>query len=422
MNPNLVTTEIEQNASIITEVTQLPAVNTVVEESKTLQTIVDQDKTPIQTVVEENTSNIVSLINQPTIQVTSVNGKTGDVEVDSEVSEFKPGKYYKRGTLTTYNGSAYIAKNDITPTTFNLADWEGVGGGYDDQPIIDRITALEQKPDKDTIYDDTALKTRVSAVETGKANVDASYTKAESDGKYSPTTHTHAYSSLTGRPVAMSQAEADAGTANSDRLMRANVLKGAVQTHQVQPDWNETSGKGEILNKPDLSVYALRSEINQLSCSANAIRMQASPRALEQSGLRIEAPDPATATVAMGPLMAEAFQNALKVGTDKQQNNWGVVAMGYGTSAIFWKIGRICGFMMNSIVSNYGNGTMGEKIPQKYRPKHATSFPGQCLNSGNFIGGFVIRLASDGAITKVGGTTGHQEYHCSGVYLADNDL
>ena len=121
MNPNLVTTEIEQNASIITEVTQLPAVNTVVEESKTLQTIVDQDKTPIQTVVEENTSNIVSLINQPTIQVTSVNGKTGDVEVDSEVSEFKPGKYYKRGTLTTYNGSAYIAKNDITPTTFNLS-------------------------------------------------------------------------------------------------------------------------------------------------------------------------------------------------------------------------------------------------------------------------------------------------------------
>lgn len=421
MNPNLVTTEIEQNASIITEVTQLPAVNTVVEESKTLQTIVDQDKTPIQTVVEENTSNIVSLINQPTIQVTSVNGKTGDVEVDSEVSEFKPGKYYKRGTLTTYNGSAYIAKNDITPTTFNLTDWEGVGGSYDDQPIIDRITALEQKPDKDTIYDDTALKTRVSAVETGKANVGASYTKAESDNNYSLTTHTHGYLSLTSRPVAMSQAEADAGTANSDRLMRASVLKGAIQTHQIQPDWNATSGKGVILNKPDLSVYALRSEISQLSGSANSIEMQATSTSLENSGLRIQAPNAATATVAMGPLMAEAFQNALRVGTDNQQNSWDVVAMGYGTTAIFWKIGRICGFAMMSIVLNYGNVVMEEKLPEKYKPKHTTSFAGHCINNNNFSGGFVISLNSNGSIRKMG-TTGHQEYHCSGVYLAMNGL
>ena len=215
---------------------------------------------------------------------------------------------------------------------------------------------------------------------------DTTYTKTEVETKianYAPKTHTHDYSSLTGQPVAMSQAEADAGTANSDRFMRASVLKGAVQTHQIQPNWNETSGKGVILNKPDLSVYALKSELSQLSSSANAIRMQASPQALEQSGLRIEAPDPATATVAMGPLMTEAFQNALKVGTNNQRNSWDIVAMGYGTSAIFWKIGRICGFAMMSIVANYGNVVMGEKLPEKYKPKHTTSFAGHCINNNN---------------------------------------
>ena len=157
----------------------------------------------------------------------------------------------------------------------------------------------------------------------------------------------------------------------------------------------------------------------------NGIYLSASPQAIFENGLRISTTTASNgtnyATVGMGPLMAEAFQNALKVGTNKQHNTWDVVAMGYGTSAIFWRIGRICGFTMNSIVGNYGNATMAEKIPEKYRPKHATSFVGQCINSGNFTGGFIIRLASDGVIEKRG-TGGYQEYHCSGVYLAQNDL
>lgn len=77
-------------------------------------------------------------------------------------------------------------------------------------------------------------------------------TIAGGDTKYAQKTHTHAYSTLTGCPVAMSATEANAGTANYDRLMRASTLKGAIQTHQIQPDWNATSGKGVILNKPDL--------------------------------------------------------------------------------------------------------------------------------------------------------------------------
>lgn len=77
-------------------------------------------------------------------------------------------------------------------------------------------------------------------------------TIAGGDTKYAQKTHTHDYSTLTGCPVAMSATEANAGTANYDRLMRASTLKGAIQTHQIQPDWNATSGKGVILNKPDL--------------------------------------------------------------------------------------------------------------------------------------------------------------------------
>ena len=41
----------------------------------------------------------------------------------------------------------------------------GTGTSYDDTELRNRITALENKPDKDTIYDDTDLKNRVTALE-----------------------------------------------------------------------------------------------------------------------------------------------------------------------------------------------------------------------------------------------------------------
>ena len=77
-------------------------------------------------------------------------------------------------------------------------------------------------------------------------------TTVASDANYAPNTHTHAFNTITSRPVAMPQTEANAGTANSDRFMRASVLKGAIQTHQIQPDWDATSGKGAIQNKPTI--------------------------------------------------------------------------------------------------------------------------------------------------------------------------
>lgn len=123
----------------------------------------------------------------------------------------------------------------------------------------------------------------------------------------------------------MTRAEATAGTATTGRTVSALELKAAIQTHQIQPNWNSTSGKGAILNKPDLSQYALKSELSQLSGSANEIRMQATADAHEDSGLRIEAPDEETAIVEMGPAMREAWQNAIGAGAILPLPIYGIV-------------------------------------------------------------------------------------------------
>lgn len=89
-----------------------------------------QDVPQIQTTVTENGPEITSIIDAPFIQVTSVNGQTGDVTIDASVRQFKSNKRYVQGSLCVHDGSLYIARADFTSgSTFNPADWIQVQGG-----------------------------------------------------------------------------------------------------------------------------------------------------------------------------------------------------------------------------------------------------------------------------------------------------
>ena len=89
-----------------------------------------QEVPQIQTTVTENGPEIVSIVNAPFVQVTSVNGKTGDVTVDAKVEQFKTNKQYSEGSLCVNSGSLYIAKRNFTSgTSFNPNDWIQVQGG-----------------------------------------------------------------------------------------------------------------------------------------------------------------------------------------------------------------------------------------------------------------------------------------------------
>ena len=89
-----------------------------------------QEVPQIQTTVTENGPEVVSIVNAPFVQVTSVNGKTGDVTVDAKVEQFKTNKQYSEGSLCVDSGSLYIAKRSFTSgTSFNSNDWIQVQGG-----------------------------------------------------------------------------------------------------------------------------------------------------------------------------------------------------------------------------------------------------------------------------------------------------
>ena len=109
-------------------------IQTTSSEGQTLQTVVNNgpinlttqvsDVPQIQTILQDNISPITSVINNPFVEVTSVNGMTGDVITEAEILSFVPHKFYKQNTLISYDGNLYWAKTDFTTdASFVRSDW-----------------------------------------------------------------------------------------------------------------------------------------------------------------------------------------------------------------------------------------------------------------------------------------------------------
>lgn len=109
-------------------------IQTTSSEGQNLQTVVNNgpinlttqvsDVPQIQTVLQDNISPITSVINNSFVEVTSVNGMTGDVITEAEILSFVPHKFYKQNTLISYDGNLYWAKEDFTSgDSFIRSDW-----------------------------------------------------------------------------------------------------------------------------------------------------------------------------------------------------------------------------------------------------------------------------------------------------------
>lgn len=98
-------------------------IQTVVQDGITVNTQV-ADVPQIQTTITEDHIALTSIINAPFVEVTSVNGQTGDVFITIQAGEFEPNKQYPEGALIVRDGKLYIANQAFTSgETYNPADW-----------------------------------------------------------------------------------------------------------------------------------------------------------------------------------------------------------------------------------------------------------------------------------------------------------
>lgn len=90
--------------------------------------------------------------------------------------------------------------------------------------------------------------------------------------------------------------------------------------------------------------------------------------------------------------------------------------VGWGQKMKVWKVGYFI-YWTTVYVGNRGTGTMGEKIPEEYRPLFETPLLVHQVNYSQVAGDGVFKFKPDGTIFYAG-ATGNSEYHGSGVYLA----
>ena len=101
-------------------------IQTVVQDGINISTQV-ADVPQIQTTITEDHVALTSIINAPFVEVTSVNGQTGDVFITIQAGEFKPNKQYPEGALIVRDNKLYIANQTFTSgSEYNPADWTEV--------------------------------------------------------------------------------------------------------------------------------------------------------------------------------------------------------------------------------------------------------------------------------------------------------
>lgn len=95
---------------------------------------------------------------------------------------------------------------------------------------------------------------------------------------------------------------------------------------------------------------------------------------------------------------------------------WETFPIGWGQELKACKIGRFI-FWFTVYVGNRGSGTMGEKIPEAFRPIFETPLLIHQVNYNRVDGDGVFKFYPNGTIFYAG-ATGNSEYHGSGVYIA----
>jgi len=114
-------------SSIETQIVDGPNLVSQVQENQNILQTVVQDVPQIQTVLTDNVNNVSSVINAPFVEVTSVNGMTGDVITEPIMQNYQNNHYYPQNTIVNYNGVIYWAKNTFTSgSSFDSTKWNTV--------------------------------------------------------------------------------------------------------------------------------------------------------------------------------------------------------------------------------------------------------------------------------------------------------
>lgn len=122
-------------------------------------------------------------------------------------------------------------------------DHDTLGVAYDDTAIIERIKALEGKPDKDTVYDDREIKERITRLES-KPDKDTIYNDSELRGKIEDLSSKE--TSVESRVAQLEKRPVASNYDDSSVLRRLGVLESKPDRDNQNLSYDNSTGKLSI--------------------------------------------------------------------------------------------------------------------------------------------------------------------------------
>lgn len=237
-------------------------IQTTSSERQTLQTVVNNgpinlttqvsDVPQIQTVLQDNIAPITSVINNPFVEVTSVNGMTGDVITEAQILGFVANKFYKANTLISYEGNLYWAKQDFTSTSvFDVNDWNLI-----EATGVSEWDDIQNKPTFATVatsglYNDLSGKPNFATVATSGSYNDLSDQPSINNGSLTIKRNNTLLGSFTANSSSNVDVNVSVPVQISDLINDDNYLRGVV-SQTINPDF---SSSGIIISSDGKDFY-----------------------------------------------------------------------------------------------------------------------------------------------------------------------
>lgn len=146
----------------------------------------------IVTQITDNGVSLTTVVDAPWVSVTSVNGMTGDVQVELLLEDYQHNHFYKKNTAVIYNGGLYYAKQDFTSgATFDPSDWNETSAAQVQADYTEQDTTaksyIKHKPTSLTDIDpnyvaySTTEKTKLAGIASGaEVNVKSNWNESNS--------------------------------------------------------------------------------------------------------------------------------------------------------------------------------------------------------------------------------------------------
>lgn len=312
-----------------------------------------------------------------------------------------------------------------------LADNYGLRITLTNDQVFETASVKGDKGERgsDATYNDTELREKITALESGKADKTAIPANILTKDNLNSEARTLSGLNITpgngsgSASLYLTHPQGKKYEFFSDAVGAFGVWNKTDNTNVFRIDNNNTTfykslniNNQRVVNVPDPTQPQDATNKRWVESQINSVRPNVNKDYVDNKYQGLTASIDAN-TNGVRDLKTKVDANTKKLANFNSDTIFYSFGVGWGQNINVFKVGRVV-YWHTTYVGNRGTGMMGEIIPEKYRPSAETSLSITLINNSANVGNGVFKFFPNGNIQYLG-TTGYNEYHGSGAYISN---